>query len=331
MNLKDILNKVTGTTRTGDNANTQVQSTSTETQVSNTEIKGTSTQHETTNSESNTIDKGKGKASEVDSSELDRDKARKDSNSESIVNTRDKGKGKASEDDSSDSYTWEFGDWDSSLHDKLTDNFNKIKETTNDVLEHQKKLASDLSPTEKSNLESEIQKYQKNMEKLSNISDRIENWVENNPDPYYEDHYPAEADKLTLDAENETIDKQRDSINSVDKILEYSKTKPFDSKPSKDLQEYKNSLEKWNELRKEREPIKKERYEEIEETMKTDNLRKREWEEIEQSENQENKDTLENDIPESSTQQSNKKAKTSLIDDFADTSTELPDYTGGDD
>jgi hypothetical protein len=40
---------------------------------------------------------------------------------------------------------------------------------------------------------------------------------------------------------------------------------------------------------------------------------------------------LENDIPESSTQQSNKKAKTSLIDDFADTSTELPDYTGGDD
>jgi len=300
MNLKDLLNKVSGTTTTGNNANTQVQSTSSETQVSNTEVQGTSTQHESTNSESNTIDKGKGKASE---------------------------------DDSSDSYTWENVPFDSSVHDKLKDNLNKIQETTNDIFEVQKKLASDLSPTEKSNLDSEIQRNQNNLEVLSNFYDKIENWVESNPDPYYADKYPGEADKLILDAENELINIQKDCIMSRDKILENSESKPFDSKPSKDLQEYKNTIEKWNELWTERKPMEKERDAQIEESIAWDNSKKREWEEIEQqqSENQGNKDTLVNDIPESSTQQSNKKAKTSLIDDFADPSTELPDYTGGDD
>jgi hypothetical protein len=192
-----------------------------------------------------------------------------------------------------------------------------------------------MSETEQINLESERQKSKNLLENVYKFANRINNWQTNISGPT--NKVLGKVDKAVLDSENIAINKLKECSDRAHKILENSQVKPLESYASK---EHKNNLEKYfyyinkrDTAVEERLPLLTERLAELKEVIKNDDLKKRKIDELQkqQAENQGNQDTLVNNIPESSTQQSNKKARTSLLDDYADPSQELADYTGGDD
>jgi len=271
-----------------------------ESQTTDTQNQGTSTQLESTNPESNTKDKGK---------------ARQDNNTDTDSDTES---------------------LDSTLDNKLTDNFDKIRKANNNVLGLQKILGLGMSETEQIKLESERQISKNLLENLYKYAKHLNNWQTNLTGPT--NKVLGKVDKAILDSENVAINKLKECSDRAHEILENSEVKPLH--PRYLTKEHQKNLQKYSDYRNERDiaaqeryPLVTERLAELKEIIKNDDLKKRKRDELQeqQPENQVNQDTLVDNIPESSTQQSNKKARTSLLDDYADPSQEFPDYTGGDD
>lgn len=267
-----------------------------ESQTTNSENQGTNTQLESTNPESNTKDKGK---------------AKQDNNT----------------DTDSDSESRDYP-----LKKKLTENFHEIRIANNNVQGIQKLMGLNMNPTEQSNLESERQESRSILENLSKYAKTLNNWQTNLLGSTKK--VLGLAEKKKLDSENIAIYKLKECSDRAHKILENSQVKPLESDSTKQyLEKYSENINRRDTAAQERLPLLTERLAELNEIIKKDELKKRKRDELQeqQPENQGDQNTLVDNTSESSTQQSNKKARTSLLDDYADTSQELPDYTGGDD
>lgn len=169
-----------------------------------------------------------------------------------------------------------------------------------------------MSATEKSDLESEKSKSNLTKEDAYAYSGKAME-LENERDG---DVVDPRVDKDILNKDNAFIEKQSVNVEKADSILKNSEAKPLENNSSRDLDEYKDVLQERDQLLEERKTLTKKRELELETLIEQDNKER---------------DTKKQKIEESQEQAENQKKTGSLIDDYADTSQELPDYTGGDD
>jgi hypothetical protein len=281
--------------------NKKVQSTNSENNKTNTQVEGTSTQAQTRNTEvqgTNTqlVGGHNNNTREVITIHGS------DSDSESDLD-----KGKARQDDSTDTEDEVLDE----THDQLEENLNDLQAITQDIFEVQKKLGSGMSETEKSDLVSEKLKsnlYKEDTYDYSSNAMKLENERD-------DDVIDPKVDKDILNVDN-TLGKQSACVEKADSILKNSEAKPLENNSSGNLEKYKDVLQERDQLLEQRKVLTRKRELELETFIEQDNMER---------------DTKKQKIDESQGQAENQKNTGSIIDDYADLSQELADYTGGDD
>lgn len=148
-----------------------IEDSNVESQTTSTENQGTSTQLESSNPESSTKDKGKAKQDNNTDSDWE-----SESESESVGST---------------------------LDDKLTENFDKIRKANNNVQGLQKLLGLGMSEVEQINLESERQKSKNILENLYKYAQRLNDWQTELIGP--SNKVLGKVDKSVLISENRAI------------------------------------------------------------------------------------------------------------------------------
>ncbi len=216
-------------------------------------------------------------------------------------------------------------------HEQLDENFRKLQDATKDVIHYQECVALSFTAPEFTRVK---EKQDKN---LSLLKDALQYSEDKSDQDKGKVIFDPETDKKILANDNAIIKEQSACIRDADNLLRDNPSKPFENETVKVwFDEINESLEKREQLLKEREKLTELREWQLEETIKENRLEEQEapQEQVPQEEGSQ-EEASQGEAPQQQVPQQqggNKKRKyESIVDEYADVSQEPTDYTGGDD